>query len=121
MDFFALNAHNLSTLHFVEVEDLHIDDLQLTVGECVNLERFVMQASQTFKIMLASHDPYHSRLRLQNCSMQPLDRHWRYSTHKQKPLSRSVDHLQLFGLNIPPQQLTEFISFFRELQVSYFL
>ena len=44
MDFFALNAHNLSTLHFVEVEDLHIDDLQLTVGECVNLERFVMQA-----------------------------------------------------------------------------
>ena len=46
MDFFALNAHNLSTLHFVEVEDLHIDDLQLTVGECVNLERFVMQASQ---------------------------------------------------------------------------
>ena len=53
--------------------------------------------------------------------MQPLDRHWRYSTHKQKPLSRSVDHLQLFGLNIPPQQLTEFISFFRELQVSFFL
>ena len=53
--------------------------------------------------------------------MQPLDRHWRYSTHKQKPLSRSVDHLQLFGLNIPPQQLTEFISFFRELQVSFIL
>ena len=48
MDFFALNAHNLSTLHFVEVEDLHIDDLQLTVGECVNLERFVMQASSIY-------------------------------------------------------------------------
>ena len=44
VDFFSLNAHNLSTLHFVEVEDLHIDDLQLTGGECVNLERFVMQA-----------------------------------------------------------------------------
>ena len=48
VDFFALNAHNLSTLHFVEVEDLHIDDLQLTVGECVNLERFVMQASNIY-------------------------------------------------------------------------
>jgi hypothetical protein len=49
--------------------------------------------------------------------VQPLDRRWRYSAHKSKPLSTSVDHLQLFSLHIAPPQLVDLISFFRELQV----
>jgi hypothetical protein len=48
VDFFALNAHNLTTLHFFEVKDIMLEDLQLTVGECVCLERFVMQVGTLF-------------------------------------------------------------------------
>ncbi len=101
VNFFSLNAHNLTTLHLFAVVDLTPEDLQLTVGQCVKLENLV----------------------LKDCSVLPWDRQYRLSSssssaaQRKKPLSRTVEHLQLVGLSIAPAQLVDFLSLFRDLRV----
>lgn len=99
VDFFTLNAHHLVTLQLFEVKDIHLDDLHITVGQCINLENFV----------------------LVDCSVRPDWDHSgssnTYTVRKIRPLSKTVDHLQLFSLQISPSQLVTFISMFRELHI----
>lgn len=94
VDFFSVSCDNLITLQLFEVKDLSVDDLRLTVGQCSQLETLVF------------HD----------CSVL-VD--WRAPNHgsQVKVISRSVDHLQLFGLQIQPAQLVDFVSLFRDLHI----
>lgn len=94
VDFVSLNGRNIVTLHLLEVKDLSLEDLYLTIGQCLNLETLV----------------------LCDCSVKPdWDQPVRYN--RQSPLSTSVDHLQLFSLQILPGQLVNFIALFRDLQI----
>lgn len=90
IDFFGLICSNLTTLHLFEVRDLTMEDLRLTIGRCHVLETLV----------------------LNECSVSA---DWR--TSSTKVISRSVDHLQLFGLQWQglPHQWVDFVSLFRDL------
>ena len=85
-DFFKLSGEQLTTLHLFDVKEISVEDLRLTIGQCPQLEVVVFQ----------------------DCSVHP---EWR--TNQTKVISRSVDHLQLFSLQIFPSQLVEFVSLFR--------
>ncbi len=93
VDFFS-HVHNLVTLQLFEVKDLHLDDLHLTIGQCNRLETLI----------------------LCECSIRPDWDHLR-SYSRRKPLSKTVDHLQLISLQIEPSQLVDFIALFRDLHV----
>ena len=93
VDFFTLNAHHLTTLQLFDVKDLHLDDLNLTVGQCVNLEVLV----------------------LFDCSLRP---DWTSSSFRQQhAISKTVQHAQLINLQIIPAELVYFVSLFKGLNV----
>ena len=92
MDFFRLSCAQLTTLQFFDVKEMTLEDLSL-VGQCPQLEVLV----------------------LQECSIVP---DWRARLTHIKVISRSVDHLQIFSLQILPySQLVDFISLFRDLHI----
>jgi hypothetical protein len=94
VDFFCQNGQNLVTLHLFEVKDMRLEDLHLTLGQCINLENLVMC----------------------DCSVLPdWDRSCSFSDRK--PLCKTVVHLQLFTLQILPTVLVKFLSMFRDLNI----
>jgi len=95
VDFFSTSCQRLSTLHLVEVAELHLDDLRLTVGQCPLLETLVMS----------------------ECAVSDDWDHILHSRDRRKPISESVKHLQLLSFQISPPQLTEFLSLFKGLVV----
>lgn len=93
MDFFRSSCAQLTTLQFFDVKEMTLEDLANTIGQCPQLEVLVFQ----------------------ECSIVP---DWRARLTHIKVISRSVDHLQIFALQIlPSAQLVEFISLFRDLHV----
>ena len=93
MDFFRLSCAQLTTLQFFDVKEMTLEDLRLTIGQCPQLEVLVFQ----------------------DCSIVP---DWRARLTHIKVISRSVDHLQIFRLEIlPPSQLVDFVSLFRDLHI----
>jgi hypothetical protein len=76
VDFFRLSCRHLTTLHFFDVKEISLEDLRLTVGQCPQLEVMVFY----------------------ECSVLP---EWRPHVGNQvKVISTSVDHLQLFQLQV---------------------
>jgi len=94
VDFFSLSCHNLTTLHFYDVKEIHMDDLRLTVGQCKVLETLV----------------------LNECSLRDDWEHLR-SFNRRQPLSTSVRCMQIICFQALPHQLVEFINLFTGLQV----
>jgi len=94
VDFFSMSCHNLTTLQFFDVKEIHMDDLRLTVGQCKYLETLV----------------------LSECSLREDWNHLR-SFDRGKPVSESVRVMQLVCVQTLPNHLVEFICLFQGLQV----
>lgn len=94
IDFFRISCGQLTTLQFFDVKEITLEDLRMTVGQCPQLEVLVFQ----------------------ECSIVPDWRSHSLGNHI-KVISCSVDHLQMFGLQILPSQVVDFISLFRDLHV----
>lgn len=94
VDFFRISCEHLTTLQFFDVKEISLEDLRLTVSQCPQLEVMVFQ----------------------DCSVLP---DWRSTGHGNqiKVISRSVDHLQIFQMQILPCQLVDFVSLFRDLHI----
>ena len=93
VDFFSTSCRHLSVLQLVDVKDIHMDDLRLTVGQCKLLETLIFN----------------------DCSVRE---DWERGTFdRRKPLSETVRHMQLIGFQIPPSQMVTFLNLFKGLQV----
>ena len=82
IDFFRISCGQLTTLQFFDVKEITLEDLRMTVGQCPQLEVLVFQ----------------------ECSIVPDWRSHSLGNHI-KVISCSVDHLQMFGLQILPSQV----------------
>ena len=82
IDFFRVSCGQLTTLQFFDVKEITLEDQRMTVGQCPQLEVLVFQ----------------------ECSIVPDWRSHSLGNHI-KVISCSVDHLQMFALQILPSQV----------------
>ena len=127
MEFFTINGANLTTLHLFDVKDLTLDDFCLTVGKCPQLETFVLCECSIAPDWrgVPNYNPIGPNRRNSNSYRQQMhsyehaNNYINYSRNRQV-ISHSVDHLQIFGLQLPgecPSLLVDLISMFRDLLV----
>jgi len=100
-DFFRINAANLTALHLIDVEELTLDDLAVTVGLCPALEVLVL-----IDCSVALEPPALGGRGLNGSSLRPLK-------------TATVEHLQIFGgLGTDSQgQFWDFLSLFGHLRI----
>ena len=89
VDFFSINAHNLTTLQLFEIKDMTFEELSLTIGQCLSLEN----------------------LCLVECSFNMESG----SGQIQPSISKSIANLQMINVHFEPDQFVQFAALFENL------